>query len=531
MFSQSHLSIEKKPAGCRHRVLQSPLRLVCFLISAILSLSAQGADRLPNILFILADDLGYGDVGCYNPDSKIPTPNLDRLAAEGMRFTDAHSPSTVCTPSRYSVLTGRMAFRTGMKGVFTGVDGPCLIEEGRLTLPQMLRNKGYATACVGKWHVGMTFLDMEGHPVKKGAVEGVRQVDFTRSMPDAPVHRGFDSFFGTVSCPTTDWLYAYIEDDSVPVPPKELIDQKKFPSHAYSRGFRAGLIADNFDPEEVDLVFLEKSKSFLKEHVANSPEKPFFLYHSMQAVHLPSLPAKEFQGKTGMGPHADFIVELDHVVGELMNTLDRLGVADDTIIMFASDNGPEVPVVLEMRRTNNHDPAKPWRGMKRDQWEGGHRTPFIVRWPGKVPAGSTSNQMTSLTDVMATCAAVVGTSLPENSAEDSYDILPVMLGTQGDRPVRKYMLQQTPQLLLSIREGNWKYLDHQGSGGNNYERGPLQPLQLKENDPEAPGQLYNLEDDPGETSNLYSQRPEIVERLKARLEEFKGAGRSAPLMR
>jgi hypothetical protein len=238
-------------------------------------------EQLPNILFILADDLGYGDVGCYNPESKVPTPNLDRLAAEGMRFTDAHSPATVCTPTRYSILTGRMQFRTGMKGVFTGAGGPCLIEERRLTLPQMLRDKGYSTACIGKWHIGMSFFDKEGKRITDQRLEGVRQIDYTRPIPDGPVHRGFDRFFGTVCCPTTDWLYAFVDGDRIPVPPTKVIDRSTLPKHPFSRDCRPGMVADNFNHEEVDLVFLRKSREFLEQHVKTSPDKPFFLYHSI----------------------------------------------------------------------------------------------------------------------------------------------------------------------------------------------------------------------------------------------------------
>jgi len=487
--------------------------------------------KLPNIVFILADDLGYGDVACYNPESKIPTPNLDKLARQGMLFTDAHSSSTVCTPTRYSVLTGRMAFRTGMRGVFTGVGGPCMIEKTRLTLPQMLKNKGYATGGFGKWHIGMTFFDKEGKPICRNGLAAVKRIDYSRAVPDAPIHRGFDEFYGTVSCPTTDWLYAFVDGDRIPVPPTKIVDRGPLPKHPYSRDNRPGMIAPNFNLEEVDLVFLKKSKQFLQQHVKKTPKKPFFLYHAMQAVHLPSFPADQFKGKTKSGPHGDFIFEMDYVVGELLKTLDKLGVSDNTLVIFASDNGPEVPTVISMRHDHKHDGARPWRGVKRDQWEGGHRTPFIARWPGRIKPGSKSGQMTSLTDVMATCAAIVGADLPNEAAEDSYNILPVLLGTQGDKPVRQYLLQQTISLAMSIRHGKWKYLDHKGSGGNRYNRGGrwgMKQYALKELAPNAPGQLYNLETDPGETTNLYFKHPEIVKELKARLEGFKSSGRSAP---
>ena len=511
--------------------VREPMKSVILVSTVFLCVSdllPQSADK-PNIVFILADDLGYGDIRSYNPESKVPTPNLDRLAAEGMRFTDAHSPSTVCTPTRYSLLTGRMAFRTGMRGVFTGVGGPCMIEDGRLTLPQMLHDMGYRTAGFGKWHVGMTFFDTDGKPINENGLEAVKRIDYSRAVPDGPIHRGFDEFFGTVSCPTTDWLYAYVDGDRIPVPPVAIVDRTSLPKHPYSRDNRPGMIAPDFDLERVDLVFLEKSRSFLQRHVKEDPDKPFFLFHSAQAVHLPSFPADEFKGKTNAGPHGDFIFELDYIVGELLKMLDTLELADNTLVLFSSDNGPEVTTTIHMRLDHGHDGARPWRGMKRDQWEGGHRVPFIARWPGRIEPGSTSAQILSLTDVIATCAAIVGADLPSGAAEDSYDMLPVLLGDQGDTPVRRYTLQQTISLALSIRRGPWKYLDHRGSGGNNYSRGQLLEFALPEMTPEASGQLYNLDDDPGEKNNLFFKHPEIVKELKAKLEEFKESGRSAPL--
>ncbi len=475
----------------------------------------------PNVLLILADDLGYGDVSCYNDQSKVATVNLDRLASEGMRFTDAHSPSTVCTPTRYSIMTGRMAFRTGYRGVFSGAGGPCLIEPERLTLPGMLRDSGYTTAMFGKWHIGLTFYDSQGDTIHKGDLDSVKRIDFARAIPDAPIHRGFDQFFGTACCPTTDWLYAFIDGDRIPVPPTGQLDQSPLPKHDYSTDNRRGMIAPDFDLETVDLVFLEKSQRFLREHVRNTPDKPFFLFHSMQAVHLPSFPAKQFQGKTDSGPHGDFIFEMDWIVGELLKTLEELEIADNTLVIFASDNGPETISVLAMRRDYEHDGARPWRGVKRDGWEGGHRTPFIVRWPEKVPAGSVSGQLLSLTDIMATCAALTNASPPATAAEDSFNMLPVMLGTHGSESLRPFMLQQTWTLKMSIRQGHWKYLDHQGSGGNNYDgdgRWSMKPYALVDQEPDAPGQLYDLEADPGETNNLYSQHPRVVAELKSLLE-------------
>lgn len=511
---------------------------VCLTLHVILvanGVSANAAEKSigthPNILLILADDLGYGDVRCYNDQSKVPTPHIDRLAQEGLRFTDAHSPCTVCTPTRYSLMTGQMAFRVPRGGtVFTGVGGPSLIEPGRLTLPGMLRDRGYSTACVGKWHVGMTFFDSEGKPVRGEGVDAVRRVDFSRRIEGGPVGHGFDRFFGTACCPTTDWLYAFIENDRVPIPPAKMLDRSLLPKHPYANDCRSGLIAPGFPMEEVDLVFLKKSREFIEQHVRQTPDKPFFLFHSAQAVHLPSFAAPQFRGKTQAGPHGDFIHELDHVVGELLATLESLGVADNTIVIFTSDNGPETTSMIHMRADHGHDGAHPWRGVKRDSWEGGHRVPFIVRWPGQVKAGTTSAQLTSLTDVIATVAAVVGVTLPDNAAEDSFNMLPAWLAT-NQSPIRPYLLQQAfgGQRTLSIRRGDWKYLDHTGSGGNRYENDPdLRPFLLPDSAPGAPGQLYDLKTDPGETKNLYFKHPEIVTELKALLDQSKAAGRSHP---
>ncbi len=487
----------------------------------------------PNILLILADDLGYGDVGCYNPDSRIPTPNLDQLAVEGMRFTDAHSPCTVCTPTRYSLMTGQMAFRVPNGGsVFTGAGGPSLISSARMTLPKMLREQGYSTACFGKWHIGLTFYDNEGKPIHKGDPESVKSIDYARRIDGGPLDCGFDQFFGTACCPTTDWMYAYIDGARIPVPPTALLDKTNLPKHPYANDNRSGWHAPDFDLEEVDMKFLEKSQQFLREHVRENPNRPFFLFHSTQAVHLPSFPGSTFKGKTQSGPHGDFIFEFDHIVGELLRALQVLGIAENTLVIITSDNGPEVPTVIHMRKDYNHDGARPWRGMKRDNWEGGHRVPFIVRWPGKVATGTTSAQVTSLCDVFLTAAEMVGAKVPDNAAEDSFSLLPILLRNIENEPIRPYLLQQafTGPRDLAIRRGKWKYLAHKGSGGNNYESNPeLKQYALPDTVPTAEGQLFDLESDPGETKNLALIHPEIVTELKAVLTQSIAAGRSRPL--
>jgi len=488
----------------------------------------------PNILVILTDDLGFGDVACYNPESKVPTPNLDALAQQGMRFTDAHSPATVCTPTRFSLLTGALCMRTGRSPVFTGAGGPCLIKDQRLTLAELLQDAGYETALFGKWHVGLTFYDKQGEPIHKGGLDAVRRIDYSRRIDGGPIDHGFDRFFGTACCPTTDWLYAYIDGDRVPNPPTQIIDKGPYPDNPYTKDFRPGVVADDFDASGVDLVFLDKSKQFIREQAEQRPDQPFFLLHSMQAVHLPSIPAERFRGKTDAGPHGDFIYQMDWVVGELMKTLEQQGVADNTLVVFCSDNGPEVPTVIHMRGDHDHDGARPWRGVKRDGWEGGHRTPFIARWPGRVEAGAVSDQLLSLTDLYATFASIVGKPVPASDAEDSYDMLPVLLGEQGEASRRPYLLQQThwAQKMSITTPDGWKYMDYKGSGGNNYNRQrsnwSMRQYKLPNTDPDAPGQLYNLAEDPGETTNLYSKHPEVVAKLKRMLDASVEAGRSAP---
>lgn len=511
------------------------LRSTLFAFSSLfIVLSSPIFAAKPNILLILTDDLGYGDLSCYNDQSKISTPNIDRIAKQGMRFIDAHSPATVCTPTRYSLMTGHMAFRVPNGGtVFTGAGGPSLIADERLTLPEMLRENGYSTTAYGKWHVGLTFFDKDNNPINDNKLEAITRIDYSRPIKGGPLYHGFDSFFGTACCPTTDWLYAFIDGNRIPVPPTQKIDRSKIPNHPYSQDCRDGYIAPDFPMEEVDLVFLKKSQEFLEKHYRESPDKPFFLFHSTQGVHLPSFAAPQFKGKSQAGPHGDFILQLDWTVGQLMETLDKIGVAENTIVIFTSDNGPEVDTVIDMRKSHQHNGAHPWRGVKRDAWEGGHRVPLIVRWPEKIKAATQSDQLTGLIDVMATLASVVGATLPSNAAEDSYDMLAAWTG-QATAPIRPHLLMQAfrGKDTLSIRKDHWKYIDHTGSGGNNYDnREGLKAFHIPDIDPTAPAQLYDLKTDPGETNNLYSSHPEIVKELKTLLGSLKSSGRSAPMQR
>jgi arylsulfatase A-like enzyme len=279
--------------------------------------------------------------------------------------------------------------------------------------------------------------------------------------------------------------------------------------------------------QEVDEVFLKRSIAYLEEHAAKRAGQPFFLLHSAQAVHLPSFPGRAYRGKSKAGPHGDFIHQFDATVGSLLDTLDRLGMADNTLVLVTSDNGPEVGTVLAMRGQHQHDGARPWRGMKRDNWEGGHRIPLIARWPGITPAASVSSRTVCLTDILATAAEITGTDLPENAGEDSASFRPLLLGQ--DKPTRPYTLHQTWNLSLAIRQGPWKHLDHKGSGGNSLKTYPaLRAFEIPDQAPGAPGQLYNLAEDPGETTNLVAKTPERAAALKALLDESRRTGRSVP---
>jgi arylsulfatase A len=493
-------------------------------------LQAAGASLLsptkPNIVFILADDIGYGDLRCFHPASKIPTPNLDRLARQGIRFTDAHSPSAVCSPTRYGVLTGRYAWRTWLKrSVLMGYSPP-MIEPGRLTVAGMLKQQGYRCAAIGKWHVGMTFTQADGQPVtqRNRFIEDAREIDFTKPIADGPVDRGFDYFFGNAACPTTDFLYSYIENRSTVGIPSIPEPGGNFDKDDPLTEYRPGMRSPNFDLNTVDLTLKDASLRFLEDHAQSHPRQPFFLYHAMSAAHMPILPAPQFRGKSPVGLYGDFVMEADYVVGEIVNTIDRLGLARNTLIVFTSDNGPEI-CVRDLPRQFGHNSSASLRGLKRDNWEGGHRVPFLARWTGQIPPVSVSRETLCLTDFMATAAALSGATLPNDAAEDSYNLLPALLAKKPSRPLREATVHHSFDGSFAIRQGDWKLLLHQGAGNKNYAEIPPEPPISA---PSAPGQLYNLRKDPAERSNLYHQHPAIVARLSRLLKKYQDEGRSTP---
>ena len=509
-----------------------------FLILGIVLSStfvSQSAQLLPNVVIIYADDLGYGDLSCYNPKAAYETPRLDQMAKEGIRFTDAHSPSTICSPSRYSLYSGNQVYRTGRRTTaFEGPSGPSYLKPGEMTIADMVKKQGYRTGVFGKWHVGLTWYGEDGKRLG-GGFKNSLLIDYEKSTPleDGPNRRGFDESFITPNCPTTDPLYLYIENGMVvkPASKRHKRDTLPNPGGKWRWDNDEGWMAPDYDFINADLLFYDKTVSFIRKHREEHPEKPFFTVLSTQIAHAPVLPAKEFNGKTKAGARGDFVYELDALTGRLLDELKKLGIDDNTLVMFNADNGPETLHTVWMREDHDHDAAGGWRGMKRDGWEGGHRVPFIARWPGRIPAGQVSKQLTSTTDIFATVASVVGYDLPDHVAVDSFDMLPAMIGKQSDSDsIRPHMLTQSFRGEFQLRTGNWKLLNHKGSGGNGYDRGILNKYALKETVPEAPAQLYNLTTDPGETTNLYFSHPERSEQMQTLLKELtkKENGRSAP---
>jgi len=477
--------------------------LTTILTAALLLVGMNGQALLaadfakPNILIILADDLGYGDLGCYNPESKIPTPHLDRLASQGMRFTDAHAPAGWCTPSRYGLLTGTYPFRSNRIGKWR--DMP-VIEEQQLTLPEMLRTAGYTTAMVGKWHLGF---------------ENSKEPKFNEPLRGGPVDRGFDHFFGIYT--SLDFSpYYFIKNRQVVTQPTNTIedhgDNREHLTNIQGKFYRGGPIAPGFRLEGVLPRFREEAVGYLEQQARGGEEKPFFLYLALTAPHTPWLPLEEFQGQSKAGSYGDFVVQVDSLVGDVLQTLDRLEMADDTLVIFTSDNGP----VWYEKDTQHfgHASTGPFRGMKKDLWEGGHRMPFLVRWPGQVASGSVSDDLLSFTDLMATTATVAGHTLPEGAAPDSIDQSAVFLGDAQQSPRTEMVIGESPP--LAYRDAQWKYIP--SAWGNGFT--PRPPKEVLQALPER--QLYDLQKDPSEQVNLQEKLPEQVKQLESRLQASQG---------
>lgn len=483
----------------------------------------------PNIVYILADDMGYGDMECNSPTSKIPTPNLNRLATQGMRFTDAHAPSSVCTPTRYALLTGRYCWRTALKrGVLWPWDPP-LIEPGQLTVANLLKDQGYHTACIGKWHLGWDWQTLNGEAPNSGVELGVldnekrsrlgENIDYAKPMRGGPVDHGFDTYFG-VDVPNFP-PYTWFEQDHVTDAPTSHKPDEMFglPGH-----MKPGWELEAMIPELV-----RRAVSYIEE----ASQEPFFLYFPLTSPHTPIVPNQHFVGRSGAGLYGDFVCEVDWVVGEIMAALDRKGIADNTLLIFASDNGPEcIPAAgggcYEIARQYDHYSMAHLRGAKRDTWEGGHRVPFIARWPRVTPAGSVCHQLTILADFIATCAQICGVELPRGKAEDSISILPLLEG-ETDRPVRNVAVHHSGSGQFAIRKDNWVFIDAP-SGDDNALRGgesgePAWFKQVRGYVPhDCAGELFDLNEDASEKTNRYAEQSQIVGELSRRLERIKITG-------
>jgi arylsulfatase A-like enzyme len=464
------------------------------------------------VVFIMADDMGYGDVGRYNADSKIPTPNMDRLAEEGMWFTDAHSASSVCTPSRYSVLTGRYCWRTRLKrGVNGGFSLP-LIDPARLTVASLLKANGYATGAVGKWHVGLEWQTADGSDFDRENWQDQGVVDYSKPVIGGPLSLGFDYFFGiagSLDMPP----YCFIENDRVVGIPSV----EKSP---YNPQQRYGFMTPGWRDEDCDPTFLAKATGFIERSVDEDPERPFFLYLTPAAPHRPCMPPDLAKGTSQAGPRGDMVWLVDWMVGEIMDTLERLGCVDDTLIIVTSDNGARLCDVDGLM--HDHKSCGDLRGQKGDIWEGGHREPFMVRWPAAVAAGSLCDATVCLSDVFATVAEILGVDLPDQAAEDSFSLLPLLTGGDSAAWNRAPVIHHSLSGMFSVRQGRWKVILGLGSGGFS------EPRQGYSAQPDAPeGQLYDMVDDWREQHNLWSGRPDVVEALTQRLEGYRVQGRSA----
>lgn len=487
----------------------------------------------PNIVYFFVDDMGYGDASCLNPDGKIQTPNIDRLASEGITFTDAHSSSAVCSPSRYSVLTGRYNWRSSLQKGIVGLYGNPLIAADRLTAPGFLKQHGYHTGCIGKWHLGQGW-DFETNeadfrpPPNYGAIRTEPDADteatpeqlalwqeaFSKSTTGGPTRRGFDYYFG-VDVP--NWPpYCFIENDRVVGIPSEFLPSRLIGDNQASL---SGPAMPYWHFEQLLPTWAKKADQYVGQRAAAA--EPFFLYLPMTSPHTPLAVNKPWIGKSGLDNlYADLVIETDDVFGRVLASLDRHGVADNTLVIFASDNGCAHYVGAKEMEGRGHFPSGPFRGYKSDAWDGGHRIPCIARWPGVVRAGSECDQLVCLSDLMATCAEIVGEALPPDAGEDSISLLPLLKDAAA--PGRDHVVHHSITGKFAIRDGRWKLVLCPGSGGwtHNDAEAAKEGLPLV--------QLYDIQADPGEQQNVQAEHPEKVREMVALLKQLVADGRSTP---
>lgn len=485
------------------------------------------AAQKPNVIIILADDLGYGDVQCYNPErGKIATPNIDRLASQGMRFTDAHTSSGVCSPTRYSLLTGRYHWRSRLQQGIVEYLGAPLIAPERLTLAGLLKQHGYRTAAIGKWHLGwdLQLTDEErkrlksyggrpggGGKITTEATDADRtawRTIYSRQLRGGPLALGFDSYFGT---DVPNWPpYCFIENDRTVGIPSELLAADGLRKNQAS--FQGPALAD-WKLEKILPALGDRACAFI-EDAAKKPE-PFFLYLPLTAPHTPIAVTEEWRGKSGLNEYADFVMQTDATVARVLGSLEKSGAAKNTLVIFTSDNGCAYYAGAKELEEKGHFPSGPLRGYKADAWEGGHRVPFIVRWPGTVKPDTRCDALVQQTDLMATLAETLGAKLPTNAAEDSVSLMPLLKGS--DKPVREYGISHSSSGLPALRKGSWKIIFGQKGGGFGGAPGAAET-----------GQLYDLATDLGENKNLWLEKPELVAELTAAMEKLVNEGRSTP---
>ncbi len=468
--------------------------------SVSLILSGQGK---PNIVLILADDLGYGDVSALNKDSKIQTPNLDKIARQGVVFSDAHSGSAVCSPTRYGILTGRYSWRSSLKsGVLNGYSKP-LIPASRLTVASMLKQNDYSTACIGKWHLGWEWNNIEN---------GINNVDFSKPIKNGPTALGFQYFYG-ISASLDMPPYVYIENDKATALPDRETQNEGM------KMWRKGPTGKDFMHEDCLPNLTRKASGYIREH--SEAGKPYFLYFAMTAPHTPILPSPEFQGKSGLNPYGDFVLMVDWAVGQVLQAVKESGAEDNTLVIFTSDNGCSPSAKIDDLKAMGHSPNYIFRGMKADLFDGGHHIPLMMQWPDRIQSHLVK-QTVCLTDFMATFSSLAGYQLKSGEGEDSYNLLPLLFDPAYKKTIREATVHHSINGSFTIRKGDWKLLLAAGSGGWS------SPKPGKEEEGLPKIQLYNMKDDIGETSNLYLKFPEVVKELKTLMIKYVKEGRSTP---
>lgn len=472
-------------------------------------------DKNPNIVFILADDLGIGDVSVFNEFSKIKTPNIDKIAQSGVMFTDAHSSSAVCTPTRYGILTGRYNWRSSLKsGVLNGFS-EALIPTDRTTMAGMLKKKGYTTACIGKWHLGWNWNNIG---------KGRDSIDFTKPITNGPVNLGFDYFYGfsgSLDMPP----YVYVENDRPTALPNRItVGNNISPEKQGSDGsfWLEGLTASDFDHSECLPNLTRRAEKYIADQAGS--DKPFFLYLPLPAPHTPILPSVEFKGKSALNNYGDFVLMVDDVVAQVNQALKKHGLAENTILILTSDNGCSPWADYPFLTEKGHNPSYIYRGHKADLFEGGHRIPCVLQWPARIRKPHVINQTICLNDFMATFAEITGYRLAGNEAEDSFSLLPALLKPGYSKTIREATVHHSIKGSFAIRKGSWKLLLAPGSGGWS------EPRPGKEDVGLPPVQLYNLDSDPQEKENLAGKYPEKVDELTMLLKRYVSEGRSTPGM-